>query len=122
MPGAKYTEGSEQELIIQWADYMSIKHPELAMLFHIPNGGKRDARTAAILKRQGVKAGVPDLFLPVPRGGYHGLFIELKAKGGRLSDHQERWIKALTIEGYKAIVCYGHEEATEALANYIRGR
>lgn len=101
---------------------MSYKYPELAMLFHIPNGGKRDARTAAILKRQGVKAGVPDLCLPVPRGGYHGLFIELKTKTGRLSDNQERWLKALTIEGYKAIVCYGHEEATEALANYIRGR
>ena len=122
MREVKLAEGSEQELIIQWAEYMSVKYPELAMLFHIPNGGKRDARTAAILKRQGVKAGVPDLCLPVPRGGYHGLFIELKAKGGRLSDNQERWIKALTIEGYKAIVCYGHEEATEALANYIRGR
>lgn len=53
--------------------------PELQYMYHVPNGGKRDKATAAVLKRQGVKAGVPDIMLPAARAGYHGLYIELKA-------------------------------------------
>ena len=56
----------------QWVTYQQGRFPELVLLYHIPNGGKRDAQTAISLKRQGVKAGVPDLHLPVARGGYHG--------------------------------------------------
>lgn len=73
-------EGGAQEMLFRWITYQLDEYPELALLYHIPNGGKRDAKTATILKRQGVKAGVPDLHLPVARGGYHGLYIELKVK------------------------------------------
>ena len=70
----------------------------------------------------GVKAGVPDLFLPVSRGGYAGLFIELKRRrGGQISSEQKAWIAALLNEGYCASVCRGFDAATELIDKYIAG-
>ena len=71
-------------------------------------------------RQLGVKKGVPDLFYPVPSGGYHGLFIEMKAAGGRVSPDQERWIQCLNGFGYKAVVCYGWEEAKDAILGYLQ--
>ena len=67
-------ESGHQEAIIEWCAWNMQQYPELELLYHVPNGGKRDKATAAVLKRQGVKAGVPDLVLPVARCGYHGLY------------------------------------------------
>ena len=87
---------------------------------HIPNGGYRNPREAHNLKLQGVKPGVPDLFLPVARGGWHGLFIEMKRqKGGRLSDDQKAWIDALTDQHYLAVRADGAEQACEILYKYL---
>lgn len=94
------------------------RYPELELLFHIPNGGKRDAREAARFKRMGVKAGVPDLFLPVPRNIYHGLWVEMKAPQGKLTPNQKRMLEQLASQGYKA-VCYGWEEATQVIKSYL---
>ena len=72
-------ESGHQEALFSWAAYQTQRMPELEYLHHVPNGGKRDKATAIALKRQGVKAGVPDIHLPVAKGSYHGLYIELKA-------------------------------------------
>lgn len=72
-------ECDEQMYLFNWVAFARNTIPEVDMLFHVPNGGSRDRREAARLKAQGVRAGVPDLCLPVPSGAYHGLFIELKA-------------------------------------------
>ncbi len=72
-------ESGQQEALFTWAAYNAGRMPELEYLHHVPNGGKRDKATAMALKRQGVKAGVPDIVLPAAREGYHGLYIELKA-------------------------------------------
>ena len=94
--------------------------PELGLLYAIPNGGKRAIKTAIALKAQGVKSGVPDMCLPVARGGYHGLYIELKRqKGGVVSETQKSWITALNTQGYKAIICHGAEEAIEQIRGYL---
>ena len=69
----KRSEAAEQEAVIAWCGWMEKQHPELKLLFHIPNGGSRNKAEAANLKAQGVKPGVPDLCLPVARCGYHGL-------------------------------------------------
>jgi len=114
------TESEHQIALFKWAEYSKGKYPELELLHHIPNGGKRSALTATILKREGVKAGVPDLFLPVARGGYHGLYIEMKKEGGRLSKNQKRWIKELIKQGYRAAVCFGFEPARKELLNYLK--
>lgn len=120
---APITEAQHQSTLMAWSQQPSIrqKYPDIKLLYHIPNGGSRDKIEAVNLKRQGVKAGVPDLHLPVPRGGHHGLYIEMKrAYGGKLSPEQKAWLKELSGQGYKAAVCYGWEEAREVLECYLR--
>jgi hypothetical protein len=71
----------------------------------------------------GVKSGVPDLFLPVPRGKYHGLWIEMKrTEDGKVSENQKWWIGALNKLGYRAEVCYGAEQAIKLLTEYLEMR
>ena len=114
------TEQKEQINLIEWSQQPSIRkvYPELALLFHIPNE-RPDKVQAAILKNMGVKRGVPDLFLPVPSGGYHGLFIEMKTDKGRTSDAQLWWGDHLKANGYMFDVCRGWKEATGALIWYL---
>ena len=112
-------ESGHQEAIFSWCDYNRGRYPELALLYHVPNGGKRDAATARALKRQGVKAGVPDLVLPVARGGYYGLYIELKAGKNKPTELQKWWLEKLQEQGYYAKVCYGWEEAVQTLSAYL---
>lgn len=114
------TEEQEQEAVMEWAMLMEKQYPELALLFHIANGGDRHPAVAAKLKKQGVKPGVPDLFLPVARGGFHGLWVEMKRqKGGRLSDEQKAWIDALTAEKYLAVRADGAEAACDVIYKYL---
>lgn len=117
------SEEQEQATVFEWISLMSRQYPELDLCFHIPNGGVRSKSEAVRFKRTGVKAGVPDLFLPVARGGYHGLFVEMKRrKGGRVSDEQKGWIEALTEQGYRAVVCHGSDEACDELFRYMKGK
>lgn len=113
------TESGAQEMLFAWAMWQQERRPELELLHHIPNGGKRDKRTATALKRQGVKAGVPDINLPVARGGYHGLYIELKVGKNKTTEKQNTWIAKLRQQGYHVSVCYGWEEARETIENYL---
>ena len=113
-------ESQEQITLFQWAELAAVRYPELRLMFHCPNGGFRDAREAHNLRRQGVKAGVPDIMLPVPRKGYHGLFIELKRKkGGRLSEEQKVWLDRLGLQGYRAVCCNGCEAAIAEIKQYL---
>lgn len=117
------SEGEEQATLFSWAQMQSRRRPELKLLFHIPNGGSRNKIEAARLKAQGVKPGVPDLFLPVARGVWFGLFIELKRqKGGRVSDQQRRWIEELERQGYRAEIACGWREAAAIISDYLENR
>lgn len=92
------------------------------IFFAIPNGGNRNVITGKMLKEEGVRPGVPDLFLPVPCGGFHGLFIEMKKqKGGVISPFQQVFIDRLRYLGYKAEVCNGWESAKTVIENYLLG-
>ena len=114
-------EDEEQTALIAWAEYNKSMRPELKLLLHIPNGGQRRKSEAARFKAMGVKRGVPDLFLPVAKGGFHGLWIELKRQhGGIVSAEQEGWITQLRMMGYKAEVCRGWEAAAEVITSYLR--
>ena len=113
------TEAQEQKFLFQWAGISRKKYPELELLFHVPNGGKREKREAASLKKEGVKAGVPDLILPVARGGHFGLYIELKVGRNKPSNLQIEWIENLKKQGYFVKVCYGWIEASETIINYL---
>lgn len=114
------TEMQEQITLIKWTQQPSIRqrYPELALLFHIPNE-RPDKVQAAILKKMGVRRGVPDLFLPVHAGQYHGLFIEMKTSHGRVSGDQHWWIEHLEKNGYVCRVCRGWRPASEVLLWYL---
>lgn len=113
-------EDFEQELVMRWAIGQTENWPELVLLYHIPNGGKRGKREAAKLKRMGVKAGVPDLCLPVARGGFHGLYVEMKRHtGGVVSIDQKTWLTALHEAGHCVALCEGHEQAIAVLRDYL---
>lgn len=116
------TESQEQQIVMRWAELQSRAHPELQLLFHIPNEGLRHPATGRRMIAEGMKSGVPDLELPVPRGGYHGLFIEMKRQhGGRVSDDQRGWIACLKAQGYRAEVCKGADAAIEVIKEYLSG-
>lgn len=88
-------------------------------MFAIPNGGLRHKATAGRLKAEGVKAGVPDICLPVPRPPYAGLYIEMKVAGRPPSSEQATWLAALNELGYLALVCDGFEAARAAIEGYL---
>lgn len=114
------TEEQEQIVVFQWAELMANRYPELNLIMHIPNGGLRSKPEAVRFKRAGVKKGVPDIFLPVPKKGYHGLWIEMKRqKGGRLSPEQKAWIDNLNAQGYLAARCDGADDAIRVIKEYI---
>lgn len=117
----KQSEHGAQTALFRTVAMHEAHRPELALLFAIPNGGKRDKITAAKLKAEGVKAGVPDLMLPVARGGYHGLFIELKVGDNRPSKSQKEWIAHLLNQGYDCAVCWEWTQAMEILLAYLDG-
>ena len=116
------SEAEEQRILFQWIEYSKGAHPELKYCYHIPNGGSRNRIEAHNLKLEGVKAGVPDICLPVPCGDYHGLYIELKrTKGGVVSDAQKEWIEMLNGRGYLAVVAKGANEAIKVISDYLKG-
>lgn len=116
------TEEEEQTLLFSWVNMQRHTYPELDLLFHIPNEGKRTAQTGARLKAAGLSSGVPDICLPVAKCGYNALFIELKRqKGGTLSKNQKEWLERLLKAGNLAVRCNGFEEAKNVLIKYIKG-
>ena len=117
----KLSEHLHQCKVIEWArrEVQTGRWPELDLLYSIPNGGLRNAREAAALKREGVRAGIPDLHLPVAARGYHSLYVEMKKEGGKLSADQRKVIKVLEEQGNKVAVCYSWEEAIDWIAWYV---
>ena len=113
-------EHNEQVRLFAWAEWERIDRPELGLLFAVPNGGKRDAVTGARLKAEGVRKGVPDVWLPVARGRWHGLVIELKAdETGRPTKEQTEWLSRLMEQGYFATVAKGTEAAKRLIVDYL---
>lgn len=113
-------EHAEQRRLIEWAwGDACLVYPELAELFAVPNGGARSKKTAGMLKAEGVRAGVLDLYLLVPRGGYHGFAHELKAEGRRPTAAQLDEIRALTSAGYDAAWGVGWEHGRDRLLRYV---
>jgi len=119
------TEDDHQEKIFDWANSNLDKYPELELLYANMNGVRRSKRYTAKLKRRGMKSGIPDMFLPVSRHDYNGLYIELKRpktkehNKGYTSSAQRKWMSNLKKQGYAAIVCYGSEESIEILKHYL---
>ena len=124
------TEHKIQIAIFKWSEYSIKKYPELKLLNSSLNGifitNKLHSYQA---KLTGMKKGYPDIFLPVARCGYHGLFIELKIdknsdmniSKGRLTKEQKEWMQDLNNQGYLAKVSYGYDATIELIENYLKG-
>lgn len=104
-----------QRACIKW---FKLQYPK-ETIFAIPNGGKRGKIEAAIMKGEGVMAGVSDLFLMRGKERYHGLFIEMKAKNGKLRENQRVFIENAKRKDYKVEVCHSLEEFIEKVNNYL---
>jgi len=121
-------EKDEQAQLFRWAGCVSVTHPELVTLHAIPNAGgyaggygNNLARVQAA-KREGVRAGVPDIHLPVARGGYCSLYIELKrqnATASAVSERQRDWHIRLCEAGNAVHVCCGWEAARDVILEYL---
>lgn len=122
-----FHEAKEQAHLISWAkqayflDSNGLKRKLADYLFAIPNGGSRHALEAANLKAQGVKAGVSDLFLPVPTAEHAGMWIEMKAAGGKATEAQKDWMLKMEGQGYCVGLCFGWTDAAKKIANYVGG-
>jgi len=115
----KKTEHNEQAAFFSWCDLQQGMYPELAYIFAVPNGGHRHKAVAARMKAEGAKAGVPDICFPVPRGGYHGLWMETKVGKNKTTASQEDWLEFLDRQGYAVAVCYGFDELVETTEWYL---
>lgn len=123
------TEHAHQRAFFGWLNYMQLTgaHPMARLAFAIPNGGKRDAITAARLKVEGVKPGVPDVCYPVPQMaggqiGYLSLWLELKKPiEGAPSDAQNEWRIDLRTCGHAVATCWGWKAARQAFLHYAGG-
>ena len=105
--------------MIDWCRWHENRYPALKLIYHVPNGGSRNKLEAQNLKAEGVKAGVPDLHLPVPHGSFHGLYVEMKWGKNKTTDNQDWWLEELAQQGYKTEVCYSAEAALIAITKYL---
>lgn len=130
----RYLEQQHQGALIDWAKTVKMPAPfqkrKLSdYLFAIPNGEHRKASVAAKLKWQGVKAGVSDLFLPFPRHGYRGVWIEMKkspkdfetdaARRYSLTDKQRAWLELMREQGFVAVTAWGWDEGKTFIETYL---
>lgn len=117
-----HPESAHQRALIQW---WKVAHKGLGiaderLLFSIPNGGRRTGLYGSFLVKEGLRAGVPDLFLSVARGVFHGLYLELKSETGQVRPFQREVIGLVKVEGYQVVVCKGFDAAREAVEAYLK--
>lgn len=111
-----------QSRFFKHLEHLSEKTPALKYAYAIPNGGPRHFHFAVKLKREGVKAGVPDVFVPIPTKKYHGLYLEFKTPKGKVSDRQKEYMEYLESVKYKCAVVRSVEEAVETLLKYLNNK
>lgn len=111
-----------QKTFIDWCALASAQRPELALIYAIPNGGHRHPAVGAKMKAEGVKAGMPDLHLPVPRGAHGSLYIEVKAPGEKPTKHQLDRHAELRSAGNVVVVCDGVQQLIDITLAYLEGR
>lgn len=119
LKNGEMSEESIQKSIIEW---ISI-HPDIKKyskyIIHIPNEGKRTPRYGKKLKDMGMRPGVSDLFIAIPRKGFNGAWVELKSKSGTLSKSQFEFLKDMEMQNYCTNSCNSFEEFTIFILWYL---
>jgi hypothetical protein len=129
MTRSNVSEHDEQVVVIQWADWHRSGWPELKWLHSTPNGAKlpykklrggvRISREAIRLRAEGLTPGVSDLFLPVPKNGFCGLWIEMKVGDNKPTKDQLEFMADMNSRGYLAMAAWGSEYAVACIATYL---
>lgn len=120
-----HSETRMQIALVRWwgMTWRSLGAPSEEVLVHIPNGGRRDKRSASILKAMGARAGLPDIFLFLPRRHHVGLALELKSSAGRLSEEQKTMSITLCLSSHFCwLIASELEEAQHIIRNYLAGQ
>jgi hypothetical protein len=117
------TEHELQAAFFEWWEfYAPSRGIAVELCFAVPNGGHRHPAVAGKLKAEGVRAGVCDVFLLVPRGGFHALILEFKRQKGRPSEAQERFLFEVRGQGYNALIVRSTDEAIRVVTAYLAAR
>ena len=112
---------SESQIQHDCLAWFRLQYPKLErMMFAVPNGGRRDAKTGARMRYEGVVRGVADLILLVPKKGFASLCIEMKAPKGTQSEHQRKWQKEAETYRNKYVVCHSLQEFMNEVNSYLR--
>ena len=111
-------EAIEQAKVVAWARANENNYPYLWLLHSSLNGVKLSKAQAGKALKQGMKKGVPDLFLPVKQGGFSGLYIEMKSAKGRISSEQSKFLQAASDFGYACFICYSAVDAIDKIKGY----
>jgi hypothetical protein len=106
-------EWQDQVTVIQYCTLNNI------LCNHTPNEGKRSFAEGRKLKQMGLSKGFPDISILEPRGGFHGLYIEMKRKGNKASEEQIKWLMELKSRGYATTLCYSADDAIEKIKRYM---
>lgn len=116
---SRHIESQIQQSCVKW---FRLQFPEIGLLlFAVPNGGARNKREAGILKGEGVTAGVADMILLKPSGGFASLCIEFKTeeKGSTQRETQKQWQKAAEAAGNKYVICRSFDDFRKEVISYL---
>lgn len=113
----RHEESIYQAQVIRW---LSLQYSK-ALFTGGFAGETMNIQRACRRKRMGYRAGTPDIFILEPKGGCHGLMVEMKSKTGTLSPEQKVFLAELEERGYATLVCHGFEEAVSGIKNYMEG-
>lgn len=112
-------EHDNQVAVIKWCKVHEAEYPRLGMIFAVGNARKCTPRQGAWLKAEGVKSGVSDLYLSSPNEKHHGMYIEMKSQGGKLTESQIDWLCKADKYGYYTATCYSWITAVNAIVDYL---
>lgn len=113
----RHNESQLQKACVRWFNY---QYPQFrGLLFAVPNGGKRNAREAAIMKAEGVVPGVADLVFLWANNTYNTLLIEMKTPTGRQSDLQKQWQQTAEQAGNKYVICRSFDDFQNTIKEYL---
>jgi hypothetical protein len=115
LKSGELSESAIQKTVMEWVRCDPVLR---ALVIHIPNEGKRTSRYGKSLKDLGMRPGVADLFIGMPRHGYHGAWLELKSKNGTVSDMQREFLKDMSDQNYFSAICWSIEEAINTINWY----
>lgn len=116
-PGVEPSEHQIQVSVFHW---LRAVHPRV-IAYAVPNAARRSMAQAAWLKAEGMRAGIPDIVIAAPRGGFHGFYLELKTRTGKLSDSQRGMLLDLASEGYACGLARSVDDAIELINTYLEG-